>query len=135
MKQPLTGISPISFYGSAIISLGLIIFASAAPDAAAAVFKRANDWIIGEAGWFYMLAVGGFVIFLLLLAISPLGRIKLGPDEAEPDYSYGTWVAMLFSAGMGIGIVFYGVAEPIMHSALRRMRRPAPRRPRVMLWK
>ncbi|MFD1329085.1 BCCT family transporter [Mycoplana ramosa] len=115
MKQPLNGISPISFYGSAIISLGLILFASVFPDGAAALFKRANDWIIAELGWFYMLAVGGFVIFLLFLAISPLGRVKLGPDEAEPDYSYSTWVAMLFSAGMGIGIVFYGVAEPIMH--------------------
>ncbi|MDR6756949.1 choline/glycine/proline betaine transport protein [Mycoplana sp. BE70] len=115
MKQPLTGISPISFYGSAIISLGLILFASIFPEVAAALFKRANDWIIAELGWFYMLAVGGFVIFLLFLAISPLGRVKLGPDEAEPDYSYSTWVAMLFSAGMGIGIVFYGVAEPIMH--------------------
>ncbi|HVK92882.1 MAG TPA: BCCT family transporter [Mycoplana sp.] len=115
MKQPLTGISPISFYGSAFVSLGLILFASLFPDAAAVMFQHANAWIVAEAGWFYMLAVGGFVVFLLVLAISPLGKVKLGPDEAVPDYSYGTWVAMLFSAGMGIGIVFYGVAEPITH--------------------
>jgi choline/glycine/proline betaine transport protein len=62
-----------------------------------------------------MLAVAAFVIFLLGLALSRHGNIKLGPDESVPDYSYGTWVAMLFSAGMGIGIVFYGVAEPITH--------------------
>ncbi|NYT36740.1 BCCT family transporter [Allopusillimonas soli] len=115
MKQPLRGISPLSFYGSAIISIGLIIYASLAPDAAATLFEQANNWIILEAGWFYLLAVGGFVIFLLFLAISPLGKVRLGPDDAVPDYSYSTWVAMLFSAGMGIGIVFYGVAEPIMH--------------------
>ena len=115
MRKSLKGISPISFYGSAVISLGLIIYACLAPDAAATLFKHANNWIINEAGWFYLLSVGGFVIFLIFLAASKLGNVKLGPDDAVPDYSYGTWVAMLFSAGMGIGIVFYGVAEPIMH--------------------
>src|SRR3546814_11963868 len=49
--------------------------------------------------------------------MSSLGKVKLGPDDSVPDYKFGTWVAMLFSAGMGIGIVFYGVAEPIMHFA------------------
>lgn len=111
----LTGIAPLPFFGSAIVSLALIAFAIANPDAASAVFQIANDWVLREMGWFYMLAVGGFVIFLLCLAISPLGNVRLGPDESVPDYSYGTWIAMLFSAGMGIGIVFYGVAEPIMH--------------------
>ncbi|WP_459615967.1 BCCT family transporter [Bordetella sp. 2513F-2] len=108
-------ISPVTFVGSAVIALALIGYASLRPDAAAQLFKHANDWIINEGGWFYLLAVGFFVVFLVGLAISPFGRIKLGPDESTPDYSYGTWVAMLFSAGMGIGIVFYGVAEPIMH--------------------
>ncbi|MBS3649822.1 BCCT family transporter [Pseudaminobacter sp. 19-2017] len=116
MRLPgLAGISPISFYGSAAISLGLILFAIIAPKAAASLFQGANDWIVAEAGWFYMLAVGGFVIFLLWLALSGFGNIKLGPDESVPDYTFGTWVAMLFSGGMGIGIVFYGVAEPITH--------------------
>ncbi|SMO87128.1 BCCT family transporter [Paracoccus laeviglucosivorans] len=116
MQTPqLKGIAPLSFFGSAIVSLGLIIYASLNPDQAAALFKTANSWIVQELGWFYMLAVGGFVIFLLCLAISPLGKVRLGPDDSTPDYSYGTWIAMLFSAGMGIGIVFYGVAEPIMH--------------------
>lgn len=116
-RQPLPGIAPVTFYGSATIALGLIAYAVVSPDSAAAVFQAANNWIVAEAGWFYMLAVGAFVVFLLGLAISPLGRIKLGPDESQPDYTYGTWVAMLFSAGMGIGIVFYGVAEPITHFA------------------
>lgn len=111
----LAGISVVSFFGSAVISLGLILFAVLAPDTAAGIFQAANDWIVAEAGWFYLLSVGGFVLFLIGIAISPMGRIKLGPDESVPDYGYGTWVAMLFSAGMGIGIVFYGVAEPITH--------------------
>jgi choline/glycine/proline betaine transport protein len=115
LRQPLPGISPISFYGSAVISLGLILFATLLPETAATLFEGANDWVVTEVGWFYMLAVGGFVIFLIGLALSPHGALKLGPDESVPDYSYGTWVAMLFSAGMGIGIVFYGVAEPVTH--------------------
>lgn len=112
-----SGIAPASFFGSAVLSLGLILFAIIAPEVAAGVFRRANDFIVAEIGWFYMLAVGAFVIFLIGLSFSQLGTIKLGPDDAVPDYSYGTWVAMLFSAGMGIGIVFYGVAEPITHFA------------------
>lgn len=114
----LASISPVTFFGSAIIALGLILYASIAPQSANALFEHANNWVLAEAGWFYMLAVGIFVLFLLALAVSPLGRIKLGPDDSVPDYGYGTWVAMLFSAGMGIGIVFYGVAEPITHFSI-----------------
>ena len=115
MQTNTAPVAPVTFIGSAIIALGLIIYAVAAPESAAAHFDVVNTWITNEAGWFYMLAVGIFVIFLLGLAMSRLGTVKLGPDDSVPDYKYGTWVAMLFSAGMGIGIVFYGVAEPIMH--------------------
>ena len=108
-------IAPVTFYGSAIIALGLILYAMVFPDHAAALFSGINAWIIREVGWFYMLSVGVFVLFLIGLAASQLGKVTLGPDDAVPDYKYGTWVAMLFSAGTGIGIVFYGVAEPIMH--------------------
>ena len=117
MKPRLEHISPVPFFGSTLIAIFLIVFASTAPERAAAMFDTANAWIIAEAGWFYLLAVGVFVIFLLSVALSPLGRIKLGPDDSLPDYKFGTWVAMLFSGGMGIGIVFYGVAEPITHFA------------------
>src|SRR5690606_199424 len=117
MKPTLRHVSPIPFFGSAAIALVLIALAAGSPDRAAAMFDAANAWIIAEAGWFYLLSVGIFVIFLLGLAFSPYGRIKLGPDDSQPDYGFGTWVAMLFSGGMGIGIVFYGVAEPITHFA------------------
>lgn len=108
-------VSPVTFFGSAIIAIGLIVFASVFPHRAASLFASANAWIIRDVGWFYMLCVGIFVIFLFILAGSPLGRVRLGPDDSEPDYKFSTWVAMLFSGGMGIGIVFYGVAEPITH--------------------
>jgi choline/glycine/proline betaine transport protein len=64
-----------------------------------------------------MLAVATFVIFCLGIAFSDHGRIRLGPDDSRPDYSYGSWFAMLFSAGMGIGLMFFGVAEPVTHFA------------------
>lgn len=109
------GVAPVTFIGSAVFALGLIAYAVLLPQEAADVFAAANEWVIRDVGWLYMLSIGVFVVFCLGLAMSRLGQVKLGPDDSSPDYSYGTWVAMLFSAGMGIGIVFYGVAEPIMH--------------------
>lgn len=79
------------------------------------MFGAVQGWIVETAGWFYILAVATFLVFVVLLAVSGFGRIKLGPDHSEPDYSYVTWFAMLFSAGMGIGLMFFGVAEPVMH--------------------
>ncbi|MGD9945524.1 MAG: BCCT family transporter, partial [Burkholderiaceae bacterium] len=64
-----------------------------------------------------VLSVAGFLVFIAAVAASSLGRLKLGPDHSQPDYGYGTWFAMLFAAGMGIGLMFFGVAEPIMHYA------------------
>jgi len=65
--------------------------------------------------WVYILIVSFFLIFQLILAFSKAGNIKLGPDNAQPQYSFVSWVAMLFAAGMGIGIMYYGVAEPMSH--------------------
>jgi glycine betaine transporter len=66
-------------------------------------------------GWFYLLAAFAFLVFALYLAFSKYGKIRLGKDEDRPEYSNVTWFAMLFSAGMGIGLVFWGVAEPMFH--------------------
>jgi glycine betaine transporter len=66
-------------------------------------------------GWFYLLSMFAFVIFSVVIAFSKYGKIKLGPDDSKPEYSYLSWFAMLFSAGMGVGLVFWGVAEPLNH--------------------
>jgi len=76
-----------------------------------------QNFIVGKFGWFYVFAVAVFILFALGVAMSSMGHIKLGPDDSEPDFSTFSWFAMLFSAGMGIGIMFYGVAEPILHYA------------------
>jgi choline/glycine/proline betaine transport protein len=65
--------------------------------------------------WFYTLAVTSFLLFLLLLAASRFGDIRLGPDNAEPEFSFLSWTAMLFAAGMGIGLMYFGVGEPMQH--------------------
>src|SRR5690606_34572390 len=68
-------------------------------------------------GWFTMLAVASFLVFVVAIAASRWGTIRLGPDHAEPEYSFGSWFAMLFSAGYGIALLFFGVAEPVLHYA------------------
>lgn len=112
---PKIAINPPVFIGSAIIILAVVVFGAVFSDTAAAMFGAAQDWIVKTFGWFYLLAVAVFLIFSIGLAMSSFGAIKLGPDHSEPDYGYVSWFAMLFSAGMGIGLLFFGVAEPVMH--------------------
>lgn len=114
-ETPTTQINPPVFFGAAGFIVFFVLLAVAFPQAADSAFTAVQDWIVNTFGWFYMLAVAGFLVFVIGLAISPYGGIKLGPDHAEPDYGYVTWFSMLFSAGMGIGLLFFGVAEPIMH--------------------
>ena len=71
--------------------------------------------IVANFGWFYILVVASFLIFVLWLLLSPYGKTRLGKDDDAPEFSYLSWFAMLFSAGMGIGLLFYGVAEPVLH--------------------
>src|SRR5699024_2747727 len=66
-------------------------------------------------GWFYMLVTAFFVLFVIILALSPFGKIKLGKPEDEPEFPWLSWIGMLFAAGIGVGFVFFGVAEPILY--------------------
>ena len=105
------------FYPAAILMAVLVALSFIMPTQMQVMFGAAQDWVAQEAGWFTILAVAGFLVFVIGLAVSSLGRIRLGPDHSTPDYSYVTWFAMLFAAGMGIGLMFFGVAEPVMHYA------------------
>ncbi|GAA0294754.1 BCCT family transporter [Kineococcus aurantiacus] len=73
------------------------------------------DVVVADFGWAFVLGATGFVVLALVLAFSRFGRIRLGRDEDRPEHSRASWVAMMFSAGMGIGLMFYGVAEPVAH--------------------
>ncbi|WP_197057574.1 BCCT family transporter [Aureimonas altamirensis] len=105
---------PVFFISSAIIIV-MVMIGIVFPTDADRIFSAAQGWVLDTFGWFYLLSVGIFLFFALYLAISRFGDLKLGSDDADPDYPYLTWLAMLFAAGMGIGLMFYAVAEPILH--------------------
>ncbi|QVQ24359.1 BCCT family transporter [Achromobacter deleyi] len=114
-SRPRTTINRPVFFTSALFTVLLVGFAIIAPKAAQDLFESVQAWILGNASWFYILVVAIILLSVAFLAISRYGDIKLGPDHSEPDYRNFTWFAMLFSAGMGIGLMFFGVAEPVMH--------------------
>ena len=79
------------------------------------IFSAIRNWLTSNLAWFFIGAANIFVLLCLGLIVSPLGRVRLGGKEATPDHSYASWFAMLFAAGMGIGLMFYGVGEPMSH--------------------
>lgn len=108
-------INPRVFWGASAIVAALLLTTIAVPGSADHAFKAAQAWAIDTFGWFYIAAVAFFLVVVLLLGFGPAGRLKLGPDDAEPDFPYVSWLAMLFAAGMGIGLMYFAVAEPIQH--------------------
>ena len=101
-----------------IVILAVVIACAAFPGSSGYYLNEAKQWITKSWGWLFILGVSCFVIFLLLLCVSKLGDIRLGDDDEEPEYPFLSWIAMLFAAGMGIGLMYFGVAEPISHYAL-----------------
>ncbi|CDQ19975.1 BCCT family transporter [Halobacillus karajensis] len=106
------------FKVSAGIMLVLVIIGVVWPDGLEQMTTNVKDFIAHTLGWYYLIVVTLFVLVCLAFLFTPLGRIKLGKKGETPEFSRPTWIAMLFSAGMGIGIVFWGTAEPINHYAL-----------------
>lgn len=111
----LASINARTFWGASAIIGVLLLVTLIIPDTAASVFGSAQNWTIENFGWFYVTAVAVFFVLLLVIAFGPMGRLKLGPDDSEPDFPFLSWVAMLFAAGMGIGLMYFGVAEPVQH--------------------
>lgn len=105
----------IVFLIAVIIILLVVIWGVASPETLATSSGMALDFITFKFGWFYLLATFFFLLFSVYLAFSKYGKIKLGNDDDEPEYSNRSWFAMLFSAGMGIGLIFYGATEPLSH--------------------
>jgi len=105
------------FIPAVIVTLLLVIGTISNPEMAGEVFSSTLAFITTNFGWFYMLSVAFFLVFIVGIAMTPWGSIKLGPDHAEPQYSFPAWFAMLFSAGYGIALLFFGVAEPVLHYA------------------
>lgn len=95
--------------------MAFVLWGALFPQALATSSQNVLDITTEKFGWFYLIATFFFLIFSLFLAFSRFGKIKLGADTDEPEYSGRSWFAMLFSAGMGIGLVFWGTAEPLSH--------------------
>lgn len=115
-KTSLTNtISKPVFFSSAGILILLAALVTFFHDGSLLVFDRVQTWIVNDVGWFYILTVAVILLVTVYCMFSRFGDIKLGPDHSKPDYNTLTWFSMLFSAGMGIGLMFFGVAEPLMH--------------------
>ncbi|SFQ45615.1 choline/glycine/proline betaine transport protein [Amycolatopsis arida] len=110
-------IAPRVFWPSAGLIAAFVLFTVIFPGTMGDAISAIQDTIIGTFGWYYVLIVSGFVVFALWVGLGHFGDIKLGPDEEEPEFKLRSWFAMLFAAGMGIGLVFWGVAEPLNHFA------------------
>ncbi|MBB3047892.1 choline/glycine/proline betaine transport protein [Litorivivens lipolytica] len=119
-KDKLTGTGSILvpvFVPAVVVIVLLVIGTISNPELAGNAFSATLSYITDTFGWFYMLSVAFFLIFIVGIAFTDWGHIKLGPDHADPQYSFPAWFAMLFSAGYGIALLFFGVAEPVLHYA------------------
>ena len=106
-------IAPRVFWPSIIVIVAVTVVAIVWPQGSADVFSAVQGWIVADLSWFYMLVVGAFIVFAVVIALSKYGSIKLGREQDKPEFSVMSWFTMLFSAGMGIGLIFYGVGEPV----------------------
>ncbi len=103
------------FMISGLTIVAFVFFALALPEVAETFFGWLRPAVTSTFDWFFLLAGNVFVLVALVVMLSPLGKVRIGGMDAKPDYSYGGWFAMLFAAGMGIGLMFFGVSEPISH--------------------
>ncbi|WP_407474858.1 BCCT family transporter [Sulfitobacter sp. PM12] len=103
------------FVISGITSVVFVLLTMIFPDQAGAVFLAVRNFATTKLDWMFMIIVNFFVIFCIVLIFLPMSKVRLGGEEAVPEYSYPAWFAMLFAAGMGIGLLFFGVLEPVYH--------------------
>ncbi|RNF39326.1 glycine betaine uptake BCCT transporter [Planococcus salinus] len=106
------------FWIALALTILAVAYGATAPDNFSEVTGNIESFLTTSFGWYYLLIVSVMVIFCLFFLVSPMGQIRLGKDNEKPEFSFATWIAMLFSAGMGIGLVFWGAAEPLSHFAI-----------------
>lgn len=103
------------FIISLVVVFAIVLWGLILPANFEATANALFNFLVGNFGWFYLVSMFSFVAFSVWIAFSKYGKIRLGPDDSKPEYSFISWFAMLFSAGMGIGLVFWGIAEPLNH--------------------
>ncbi|WP_255363379.1 BCCT family transporter [Geodermatophilus sp. DSM 45219] len=105
----------VLFAVAAVMALGFVVWGFATPTGLGSVSGSVLGWVTGNLGWLFVLLASAFVVYVIWLAASKYGRIPLGRDDERPEFRTISWIAMMFSAGMGIGLMFFGVAEPLSH--------------------
>ena len=105
----------IVFGITAALAIGFVLWGFTSTSTLSSASTAGLGWVVHNMGWLFALVASGFVLFVIWLAAGKFGRIPLGRDDEEPEFKTVSWIAMMFSAGMGIGLMFYGVSEPLMH--------------------
>lgn len=108
-------VNSMVFYTSALLILLLTALLIAVPEAAGRMLGIAQSWLTHTFGWYYMLVICAYLVFVIGLAFSNFGKLKLGGKDDKPDFSYGAWAGMLFSSGIGISLLYFGASEPLDH--------------------
>ncbi len=109
------GMNPLMGIASMVMILVFVLYTISDVEASGAVFSAGKDFIIGTMDWFYVIVVNAALFFVFWLMVSRFGDVKLGKPDDEPDFSTFSWICMLFSAGLGSGLIYWGVAEPMYH--------------------
>ncbi|MGB7755436.1 MAG: BCCT family transporter [Salinisphaera sp.] len=110
-----THTNPPVFLISGAMLILFVALASIFPQGFSSVANTIQHFIVTYFGWLYILAMTLFVVFVLFIAFSRFGNLRLGPDDSKPDFDTWSWISMMFTAGMGIGLVYYAVSEPLLH--------------------
>lgn len=107
--------SPVNkpvFITSAVLIVAFVLWAWLVPSQAESVIFGSMDWVAANLGWYYVLTITIVVVFVLVVALSKVGRVKLGPDHSRPRFNLFTWASMLFAAGIGVDLMFFGISGP-----------------------
>ncbi|PTR30477.1 choline/carnitine/betaine transport [Rhodococcus sp. OK519] len=113
--RELSGTDRVVFGTAASAVAAIVVWGLVAPDNLESVTGDVLDWLVINMGWLFVIAASSFVVFIVWLALSRYGRVPLGMDGEKPEFTTVSWIAMMFSAGMGIGLMFFGVSEPLAH--------------------
>ncbi|WP_374458161.1 BCCT family transporter [Nocardioides sp.] len=111
----LKDVDPIVFWGSALLIAGFVGWGLLAPTSLGSVMGSALGWVIGNFGWMFVLIAFSVLVLCIFLVLHPWGRLRLGPDDSRPEFGTFSWISMMFAAGLGAGLLFYGIAEPVSH--------------------
>lgn len=112
-SQEKVRVNKIPFYGSVIGIITFALWAMFFTESASSLIGKALTWISSTFGWFYFLAIFVYLLFVIVVAISPWGKIRLGQEHTRPEFNIVTWAAMLFAAGIGIDLIFFCIVEPV----------------------